>query len=169
MITITNIAAVCDSFKLVSKNYSYLITIIIYKLLEFQVKKFAHRWFIVLPSNSNNSQALIWLVSWLVKWHICYIVTYADSHLHTCTYICRIIHNDTTTKTDAWRKTQEDFFTNIFYLSLYWFERVACERELETEHNCNILTPLLWPSRCVFLVLLFLGAPSVGCGFPYHI
>ena len=22
----------------------------------------------------------------------------------------------------------------------------ACERELETEHNCNILTPLLWPS-----------------------
>ena len=43
--------------------------------------------------------------------------------------------------------------------------------------NCNILTPLLWPSRCVFLVLLMLGstpsglprAPSVGCGFPYHI
>ena len=50
---------------------------------------------------------------------MCYIVTYADSHLHTCTYICRIIHNDTTIKTDARRKTQEDFFTNIFYLSLY--------------------------------------------------
>ena len=30
---------------------------------------------------------------------MCYIVTYADSHLHTCTYICRIIHNDTTTRT----------------------------------------------------------------------
>ena len=26
----------------------------------------------------------------------CYIVTYVDSHLHICTYICRIIHNDTT-------------------------------------------------------------------------
>ena len=43
--------------------------------------------------------------------------------------------------------------------------------------NCNFLAPLLWPSRCVFLVLLMLGstpsgfprAPSVGCGFPYHI
>ena len=29
----------------------------------------------------------------------CYIVTYVDSHLHTCTYICRIIHCDTTIKT----------------------------------------------------------------------
>ena len=51
--------------------------------------------------------------------------------------------------------------------------RVACERELEIEHNWNILTALLWPSRCIFLVLLMLGstpsgfprAPSVGCGF----
>ena len=33
--------------------------------------------------------------------YICYIVTYADSHLHTCTSICRIIHNDTMTMTDA--------------------------------------------------------------------
>ena len=39
------------------------------------------------------------------------------------------------------------------------------------------MTPLLWPSRCVFIVLLMLGstpsgllrAPSVGCGLPYHI
>ena len=37
---------------------------------------------------------------------LCYIVTYADSHLYTCTYICRIIHNDTMITTDAWRKTQ---------------------------------------------------------------
>ena len=61
--------------------------------------------------------------------------------------------------------------------------------------NCNILTPLLWPSRCVFLVLLMLKwrprgdgflycilsasspdlsssgpqVPSAWCGFPYHI
>ena len=33
------------------------------------------------------------------KSELCYIVTYADSHLHTCTYICRIIHSDTTIKT----------------------------------------------------------------------
>ena len=60
---------------------------------------------------------------------------------------------------DARRKTQEDFFTNIF-TSVFiarvrkgcW--RFACERVLETEHKLYILTPLLWPSRCVFLVLL---------------
>ena len=95
----------------------------------------------------------------------CYIVTHADSHLHTGTYICRIIHKDTTTKTDAWindagRKTQEDYFNNILPLTL--FVRFACERVLETEHKLHILTPLLWPSRCVFLVLLMLGSTPSG-------
>ena len=37
-----------------------------------------------------------------------------------------------------------------------------CERELEIEHNWNILTPLLWPSRCVFLVLLMLNRRPRG-------
>ena len=120
-----------------------------------------------------------------LKENNCYIVTYVDSHLHTCTYICRIIHNDTTTKTDAWRITQEDFFNNILPLTLFVrFERVvqgfACERVLETEHKLHILTPLLWPSRCVFLVLLdaqpevlgstpsglFRGPPRSGVAFP---
>ena len=56
-------------------------------------------------------------------------------------------------------KTQEDFFTIIF-TSLFiarvrkGCSRFACERVLETEHKLHILTPLLWPSRCVFLVLL---------------
>ena len=114
---------------------------------------------------------------------LCYIVTHVDSHLHTCTYICRITHNDTMTKTDAWRKeagrkTQEDFFNNILPLTL--FVRFACERVLETEHKLHILTPLLWPSRCVFLVLLdsqpevlgstpsglFQGPPWSGVAFP---
>ena len=46
------------------------------------------------------------------------------------------------------------------------FERVvqgfACERVVETEHKLHILTPLLWPSRCVFLVLLMLGSTPSG-------
>ena len=59
------------------------------------------------------------------------------------------------------------FLRNIFYLSLYCkvrkgCSRVACERELETEHKLHILTPLLWPSRCVFLVLLMLGSTPSG-------
>ena len=66
----------------------------------------------------------------------CYIVIY--------TFIQH--HNDTIIK------THEDFFNNILPLTL--FVGFACERVLETEHKLHILTRLLWPSRCVFLVLL---------------
>ena len=70
-------------------------------------------------------------------------------------------------------KTQEDFFRKIFTSHFIarvrkGYSRFACERMLgskglfkvcmwegaETEHKLHILTPLLWPSRCVFLVLL---------------
>ena len=48
-------------------------------------------------------------------------------------------------------KTQEDFFNNILTLTLLQgfekgYSRFACERELENEHNWNILTSNLWPS-----------------------
>ena len=42
------------------------------------------------------------------------------------------------------------------------FKRFACERVLRTEHKLHILTPLLWPSRYVFLVLLLLGSTPSG-------
>ena len=74
-------------------------------------------------------------------------------------------HNDTTTKTDAWRITQEGRRRKTslqIYLPLTLFVRFACERVLETEHKLHILTPLLWPSRCVFLVLLMLGSTPSG-------
>ena len=48
-------------------------------------------------------------------------------------------------------KTQEDFLNNNF--TTHFIAKVRkgcvrfyCERELETEHNWNILTPKLWPS-----------------------
>ena len=80
-------------------------------------------------------------------------------------------HNDTIIKqTQVQRrsdKMQEDFFNNIFTSHFIarvrkgcW--RVACERMLETEHKLHILTPLLWPSRCEFLVLLMLGSTPSG-------
>ena len=83
-------------------------------------------------------------------------------------------HNDS--MIDAHRKThgektQEDFFSNIFtshFICKVWkgLHKVACERVLETEHKLHILTPLLWPSRCVFLVLLLFNrrprAHSIG-------
>ena len=82
-------------------------------------------------------------------------------------------HNDSIiVKTDAHRKTheerkQEDFFTNIFTSHFICkvrkgCSRFACERVLETKHKLHILTPLLWPLRCVFLVLLMLGSTPSG-------
>ena len=83
-----------------------------------------------------------------------------------------IVKTDACRKIDAWRITQEwrthdDFFNNIF--TSHFIARVrkgcwrfACERMLETEHKLHILTPLLWPSRCVFLVLLMLGSTPLG-------
>ena len=66
-------------------------------------------------------------------------------------------------KENAWR-----LLFKYIYLSLYCklLERVvqefACERMLKTEHKLHILTPLLWPSRCVFLVLLDVGPEVFG-------
>ena len=49
-----------------------------------------------------------------------------------------------------------------YILPLTLFVRFACARVLETEHKLHILPPLLWPSRCVFLVLLMLGSTPSG-------
>ena len=69
-------------------------------------------------------------------------------------------------------KTQEDFFNKIF--TSHFIAKVRkgcvgfyCERELEIEHDCNILTPLLWPSAlCLSCSLMFNRSPGVhsaGC------
>ena len=49
------------------------------------------------------------------------------------------------------RKTSEEFFRKIY--TSQFISKVGkgcvgiyCQRELETEQNCNILTPLLWPT-----------------------
>ena len=75
-------------------------------------------------------------------------------------------HNDTTIKTQEGRR-KKDFFNNIY--TSHFIARVrkgcskfACERMLETEHKLHILTPLLWPWRWVFLVLLMLGSTPSG-------
>ena len=57
-------------------------------------------------------------------------------------------------KTDALTKTQEDFFNKIFTAHFIARVRKGCvgfysERELETEHIGNILTPKLWPGSVV--------------------
>ena len=69
-------------------------------------------------------------------------------------------------------KKQEDFLERYLLTLLQGFEKVysrfACERELETEHNWNILTPKLWPSalclsRSSWLLNRSHGVHSAGC------
>ena len=101
---------------------------------------------------------------------------FPNNMLHTYTYwihtdamITDARIKDAGRKTQEWR-THEDFFRKIFPSHFIarvrkgcW--RVACERMLETEHKLHILTPLLWPSRCVFIVLLMFNQRSWG---PLH-
>ena len=121
---------------------------------------------------------------WL--WYRCYIVICWFMQKYTYIYWINTdtMINDASRK-EAGRKTQEDFFRKIFtshFIARVWKGcwRVACERMLETERKLHILTPLLCPSRCVFLVLLdaqpevlestlsglFRGPPRSGVAFP---
>ena len=116
----------------------------------------------------------------------CYIVIYSDTTIKTQEGKRMIkTHQGRRKRKTQEETTQEDFFRKIFTSHFIarvrkgcW--RVACERMLETEHKLHILTPLLWPSRCVFLVLfdaqpevlgsppsgLFWGLPRSGVAFP---
>ena len=88
-------------------------------------------------------------------------------------------HNDTMIKTHAMTKTQEDFFIKIFTSHFIarlrkGCSRFACERELEIEHNCNILTLKLMAVNVVSFSFLWCstGSPGptlLGDGFLYCI
>ena len=105
-----------------------------------------------------------------------YIYIYIYIYIYTG-YIPTQWTTDAMITTHAMIKTQEDLFniiTSHFICKVRkGCSRFACERELETEHNWNILNPNLWPSRCVFLVLwCSTGAPEatlLGDGFLYGI
>ena len=75
-------------------------------------------------------------------------------------------HNDTTIKTQEGKrkKTSLEKYSPLTLLQGFGrvVERFACSRVLETEHKLHILTPLLWPSRCVFLVLLDVQPEVLG-------
>ena len=110
-----------------------------------------------------------------------YIVLYCHLQHHNDTIIkTNAVINDAMIRTDAMTKTQEDFFNKI-YIPLTLFVRVqkgysrfACERELEIEHNCNILTPKLMAVNVVSFSFFWcstgaLGSTLLGAGFLYCI
>ena len=84
-------------------------------------------------------------------------------------------HNDNRRNNEGRRKKRRKKTSLTIFLPLtllQGFERVVqglrVRGNWRPNINCNILTPLLWPSRCVFLVLLGcptggLGAHSAGC------
>ena len=82
-------------------------------------------------------------------------------------HICMQNHNNETIK-----KTSDTVLRKKY--TSHFIERFVCERELETEQNCNILTsPLLWPSElCLSRSPGLLNRrPSslLGAGFLYRI
>ena len=77
--------------------------------------------------------------------------------------ICHLQHHN-----DTIIKTQQDFFRKISTPQFIVSVRKGCvgfycEKELETEQNCNILTSHSYGrQRCVFLVLLMLNRRPWG-------
>ena len=95
------------------------------------------------------------------------VLLYSHDQLYKHIYICVQNHNDDTIKT-----SNTVLQKNIPLIS---FERAVCEWELETEQNCNILTPTLMAitvllSRSTWLLNRGLGGPaSPGASFLYRI
>ena len=93
--------------------------------------------------------------------------SYIYMFMQKYTYICWI-HTDTMNNRRSNKRRKK---TSLTIFTSHLIARVRkgcvgfyCERELEIEHNWNILTPLLWPLRCVFLVLLMLNRrPRAHC------
>ena len=92
--------------------------------------------------------------------------TVVYSHEYTSTYTYRIMQNQRHTIIT----TSEDFFKKI---CLTLFERFVCERELETEQNCNVLTPALMAISIVSFSFSWCSTEGLGAqlsaGFLYHI
>ena len=78
--------------------------------------------------------------------------------MHIYTYTCK--NTMTTHNKDQRHSLLEK------YIPLTLFERFVCERELETELNCNILTPILMAISVVSFLFSRAapGAHSAGCG-----
>ena len=116
-----------------------------------------------------------WLADGPLITNKCYIVIYIIIQHHNDTISIQTQGQRRSNKRrrneDTRRLLYKDIFTSHFIARVRkGCLRVACERMLETEHKLHILTPLLWPSRCVFLVLLILkrghGVHSAGCWLP---
>ena len=112
-----------------------------------------------------------WEESWMLHTYIyTHLLIHAEIYIYML-YTCRL--ND-------YRRSNKGCKEKYSPLTLLPdFERViqrfACERMLETEHKLHILTPLLWPSRCVFScspdvgvysIGAFRGPPRSGVAFP---
>ena len=85
-----------------------------------------------------------------------------------CHIVIYSIYNDTIIKTDTMIKTQEDFFNKIYTSHFICKVRKGLlkvcvwERAGDRTETAIFWPSLLWPSHCVFLVLLMLNRRSRG-------
>ena len=91
----------------------------------------------------------------------CYIVTYVDSHLHTCTYICRIIHSDTTIKTQEGKRKKTSLQLYLPLNLLLGFERVVQGLHVRGCWRPNI-NFIFWPPLLMTVTLCLSCSPDVG-------
>ena len=95
----------------------------------------------------------------------CILITTIQTHnIYASTYACRII---TTHNKNEWHSLLEKYTS-------HFTERVVCEKELETEQNCNILTPTLMAISVSFPFSWAAqpgawGPTLLGAGFLYRI
>ena len=108
----------------------------------------------------------VWVVLYLIVLYSCCIVIcwFMQKYAYIYCINTDTMINDASRKTHEERKQEERHRKTSFqiYLPLTLFVRFTCERMLETKHKPHIFTPLLWPSRCVFIVLLMLGSTPSG-------
>ena len=72
------------------------------------------------------------------------VYSYAKSCTHTHTYIYIYIYIYICRMQDTyWHKDKQTSLDSLTKYTSHFIVTFVCERELETEHNCNILTPTL--------------------------
>ena len=147
---------------MLQSTYKFLSSLFFFFLLIFQHVALFSCFLLFFPFFPRRSVPLIVACLFLF-----FLSTSFNSSIFLCPFRwCRVVMFKTAVYGN---QVRFESFKNSLTL-LQGFERVvqgfACESVLETEHKLHILTPLLWPSRCVFLVLLLFNrrhrAHSIG-------
>ena len=102
-------------------------------------------------TSSASHNFMRWYKTLYNNFHCC-IVTTMTNDTNTYTYACR-----------TQRHNEDKRHSLLEKYTSHFIERFVCERELETEQNCNILTPTL---IAISVSFLFSWAAQLGVWRP---